>query len=69
MTEHGLEDSNNEYKNRLIYAVTELSKLIVRGVEILPATISSEDAKNLFPDFNKLDQIESRIKLLDDKNK
>jgi len=69
MSEHNLDDTNNEYKNRLIYAINELSNLIINGVEFNPAAISTEDVKNLFPNFDKLDLIESKTKLLENKSK
>ena len=67
MSTHNLEDTDHEYKGRLIYAIKELSELIMRGVEIQPSTISTEDVKNLLPNFDKLDLIESKIKLLENK--
>jgi hypothetical protein len=69
MSEHNLDDTNHEYKERLIYAIKELSKLIIDGVEFNPAAISTEDVKNLFPNFDKLDLIESKTKLLENKSK
>jgi hypothetical protein len=69
MSEYKLDDTNHEYKERLIWAIGELSELIVKGVEVQPATISSEEVKNLFPNFEKLDMIESKVKLLENKKK
>jgi hypothetical protein len=67
MTEHNLGNIDNEYKIRLIHSIKELSELIMKGVEIKPAINSSEEAKNLFPNFGKLDLIEEKTKLLDNK--
>lgn len=65
MKEFDLDNTNNEYENRLIYSIKELSQLVNNGVQIQPSLLVKEDSKNLFPDYGKLDLIESKIKLLE----
>ena len=69
MAENNLEDTDNEYKNRLIHSITDLSKLINDGVQIHPSLMAPEDSRNLFPDYSKLDSIESKTKLLEHNKK
>ncbi|GHU55281.1 hypothetical protein FACS189442_2650 [Spirochaetia bacterium] len=67
LTQNNLEDTGNEYKKRVIYAISELNKMINKGVEIHPALMAPENVQNLFPDYSHLNSIESKTKLLDDK--
>lgn len=62
-----LDNTNNEYKNRLIYSITELAKLINDGVQVHPSLMAPEESKNLFPDYKNLDYIESKTKLIEEK--
>ncbi len=62
-----LDNTNNEYKNRLIYSITELAKLINDGVQVHPSLMAPEESKNLFPDYKNLDFIESKTKLIEEK--
>lgn len=68
MQDFDLDNTDNEYENRLIYSIKELSQLINDGVQIQPSLLVQEDSKNLFPDYEKLDSIESKIKLLEKKS-
>lgn len=67
MSEYNLEDTDNEYKKRLIHSIIELAKLINDGVQIQPALMAPEESKNLFPNYEKLDFIESKTKLIENK--
>lgn len=60
--EYYKENSNNEQLERLKLSIETLGKFIINGAEIHPALNTPEDVKNLFPDFKKLDIIESKIK-------
>lgn len=62
-----LDNTDNEYKNRLIYSITELAKLINDGVQVHPSLMAPEESKNLFPDYKNLDYIESKTKLIEEK--
>lgn len=55
-------ENNNEQIERLKLSIETLGKLILKGAEVHPALNSPEEVKNLFPDFNKLNLIESKIK-------
>lgn len=68
MHDFDLENTDNEYENRLIYSIRELSKLINEGAQVQPSLLVPEEAKNLFPDYKNLDLIESKTKLLETKN-
>lgn len=61
------DNTDNEYKNRLIYSITELAKLINDGVQVHPSLMAPEESKNLFPDYKNLDYIESKTKLIEEK--
>lgn len=58
---------DHEYLARLKNSIKMLAELIDKGTEIHPALEAPEEVKNLLPDFNKLNSIESKIKLLDNK--
>jgi hypothetical protein len=58
---------NNEDIVRLQYCINEMSILIDKGVEFYPKLDSTEDVKNLFPDYSQLSMIESKIKLIEEK--
>lgn len=67
MNEFKLDNTDNEYKNRLIWGIEALSRLINDGVQVQPSLMVPEDKQNLFPDYNALDVIESKTKLLEKK--
>jgi hypothetical protein len=48
--------------------IKDLAGLIEKGAEIHPALTAPEDVKNLFPDFTKLELIESKQKLIPENN-
>ena len=60
------EGDNHEQVERLKMGIKDLASLIEKGAEIHPAPAVPESVKNLFPDFAKLDLIESKQKLLKD---
>ena len=62
------EDENPDQVERLKHGIKTFADLIQRGAEVHPALQAPEDVKNLFPDFKKLDVIESKQKLLEEKN-
>jgi len=53
-----------ENMQRLENSISILSWLIAKGAEIEPNIDSPEEVWNLFPDFKKIDSIESKIKKL-----
>jgi hypothetical protein len=53
---------NNEQIERLKLSIETLGRLILKGAEVHPALNSPEEVRNLFPDFKKLNLIESKIK-------
>lgn len=61
-------DSNNpEILAKLKLSITTVSNLIDRGTQILPAS-ENNNVKNIFPDYSKLNLIESSIKMLKNNN-
>jgi len=58
------EDDNHEQVERLKLAIKTFTDLIERGAEVHASLQAPEQVKNLFPDFAKLDTIESKMKLL-----
>jgi hypothetical protein len=62
------EDDNHDQVERLKHGIKTFADLIERGAEVHPALQAPEDVKNLFPDFAKLDLIQSKQKLLEEKN-
>jgi hypothetical protein len=62
------EDDNREQIERLKLGIKTFADLIERGAEVHPALTAPENVKNLFPDFAKLDLIESKTKLLQEGN-
>jgi hypothetical protein len=61
-------DDNREQIERLKLGIKTFTELIEKGMEVHPALKTPENIKNLFPDFNKLDSIESQTKLLNESN-
>lgn len=61
------EGDNREQIERLKMGIKDLAGLIQKGAEVHPALTAPEDVKNLFPDFTKLDLIESKQKLIEEK--
>jgi hypothetical protein len=61
-------DDNREQIERLKLGIKTFTDLIEKGMEVHPALKTPENVKNLFPDFNKLDSIESQTKLLSESN-
>ncbi|KQB38023.1 hypothetical protein RCH33_2367 [Flavobacterium daejeonense] len=57
---------NPETIERLKLSISTVSELIDRGVQILPA--SNEEMQKIFPDYKKLDLIESSIRQITSKN-
>lgn len=68
IVQNNIGNTDPEFFNRIIFAITQTADLINRGAEIHPALNTPEDSKNLFPDYNKIDLIESKIKLLEEDN-
>jgi hypothetical protein len=62
------EADNHEQIGRLKLAIKTFADLVERGAEVHPALKAPEQVKNLFPDFTKLDVIESKTKLLKEKS-
>jgi len=62
------EDDNHDQVERLKHGIKTFADLIERGAEVHPSLQAPEDVKNLFPDFAKLDLIQSKQKLLEEKN-
>jgi len=61
------ESENREQIERLKMGIKDLAGLIEKGAEVHPALTAPEDVKNLFPDFTKLELIESKQKLISEK--
>lgn len=61
------DDKDHEQIQRIQLSIKLLSDLIQKGAEIHPALNQPEKVVNLFPDFNKLEKIESRIKKISKK--
>ena len=62
------EGDNREQIERLKMGIKDLAGLIEKGAEVHPALTAPETVKNLFPDFTKLDLIESKQKLITENN-
>jgi coenzyme F420-reducing hydrogenase delta subunit len=56
--------NDNEFIERLKLTIKTFADLIDKGAEIQPSLTAPEEVTNLFPDFSKIDLIESRMKLL-----
>lgn len=61
------EDDNHDQIERLKHGIKTFADLIERGAEIHPALKAPENVKNLFPNFAKLDLVESKQKLIEEK--
>lgn len=46
-------EKDNEYFNRVKFAIDETSKLVDKGMEFFPSSTSTQDVKNMLPDFTK----------------
>jgi hypothetical protein len=57
-------ESNPEYTERLKYSVKTLGKLLYEGAEIHHSLTAPEEAKNLFPDYNKVLLLDQASKYL-----
>jgi hypothetical protein len=57
-----LGEENPERLERIKHAIELMQKLLEKGAEVHPALMAPEQAKNLFPDFQKLGLVESKIK-------
>lgn len=55
---------DNEQLERIKNSIYNISELILKGTEIQPSLTAPEEVENLFPDFNKLPLIESKVKRL-----
>lgn len=55
---------DNEQLERIKNSIYNISELILKGTEIQPSLSAPEEVENLFPDFNKLPLIESKVKRL-----
>ena len=55
---------DNEQLERIKNSINNISELILKGTEIQPSLTAPEEVENLFPDFNKLPLIESKVKRL-----
>ncbi|MCL2765257.1 MAG: hypothetical protein FWD40_08285 [Treponema sp.] len=64
-----LDNTENEYLNRVKNSIKEFAELINSGVEIHPALFAPEESRNLFPDYSSLNIIESKIKAITEKTK
>jgi hypothetical protein len=60
---------DNEQVERIKLALKELAELYSQGGEIHPALAASSQIKNEFPDFKKLDKIETKIHKLENTKK
>lgn len=60
-------DYDNEYFGKIKYSIKTLGKLMFEGTEIHHSLTAPEEAKNLFPDYSKIDLINSSIKKIDSK--
>jgi len=60
---------DNEQIGRIKLALTELAELFSEGGEIHPALNVAPEIKKEFPDFNKLEKIETKIHKLEAKKK
>jgi hypothetical protein len=68
LLEHNFaEGDNHDQIERLKHGIKTFADLIERGAEVHPALQAPESVKNLFPDYTKLDLIESKQKLLEEK--
>lgn len=61
-------DTDNEQLGRIKLAINELADLFSKGAEIYPSIEAANQIKEQFPDYKKLETIESKIKKLKDKN-
>jgi len=61
------ESENREQIECLKMGIKDLAGLIEKGAEVHPALTAPEDVKNLFPDYTKLELIESKQKLISEK--
>ena len=65
---HNFEQNDNrEQIERLKMGIKDLAGLIEKGAEVHPALTAPEEVKNLFPDYKKLELIESKQKLISEK--
>lgn len=53
---------HNEKIVRIRHSIEVISKMIDNGVKVLPTVNNPEDVQNLFPDYSKLNLIESKTK-------
>jgi hypothetical protein len=61
------EEEDPERLARIKFSIEKFADLIERGTQVHPALVAPESVKNLFPDFQKLSGVESRIKQITEK--
>jgi len=47
------QEDDNEYFNRVKFAIDETSKLVDKGMEFFPSLTSTQEVKDMLPDFTK----------------
>lgn len=62
--QNNLKNYDPEFLERLKHSVLTMAKLLIQGAEIHQPIIAPEEVKNLFPDYSKLELIESKTKFL-----
>lgn len=67
LVEHFDGEKDPEQFERLKMGIRTMAELIDRGAEIHPALNAPEQVQNLFPDTKHIENLQSRIKLLDSK--
>jgi predicted DNA binding protein len=68
LSDNGIENTSPEYLERLKYSIKMIADLIREGAEIHHSLMAPEKVNNLFPDFNKIDIIESKIQKIESGN-
>jgi hypothetical protein len=65
LVEHFGSENDPEQFERLKMGIRTMAELIERGAEIHPSLNAPENVRNLFPNMNQLETLQTRIKLLD----
>ncbi|GHV41730.1 hypothetical protein FACS1894179_10070 [Bacteroidia bacterium] len=60
---------DNEQIGRIKHALKELAELYSQGAEIHPAINASSEIKKEFPDYKKIDRVETKIQKIESKKK
>jgi len=67
LKENGIENNDPEFLERAKYSIKMFAEIINEGAQIHHSLMAPEKVSNLFPDYNKIDTVESKIMRIEDR--